>query len=1390
MKHLKKITFFLMLALLLPATATAIDFEVDGIYYNRTSNNTVEVTYKDVINSSYQDTIVIPSVVNYNNVYYMVTAIGDSAFHGSTIQAVTIPETITSIGRDAFTGIEYILKVTCLPLTPPEMEGAFDHHDHIFPFALFYPEESIFYSNANLTVLFVSTSAYQSYKNANEYLRVFSWIFCYDGEKTTTPSCTVNYERSLDRYTAVQMTFTPNEESIIYHHVDYEWGSSNFFNYWEEGNTIGVGTPEFSCQKRWINDISGFAVAEGKLPSDLVHLYDYEDDDFRNYLLSPYYMYDQMGVEDENQDIFLNYSGILYSKHNNYLSISGGLYQDPCGHNDYIWQRSVDYSGDIIIPSTIDNYTVSSIGYQAFAGCYNLSSLKLPNTIGEIRSEAFNGVHLKRFYFPVSACWYDEICEADTVFLTGNGNLSSPPFNNNVKVLHIGSGVTGIEGMAGYDGGDELYLNELNPEVIYSYASIPPVCNECSFSGYDAELHVPAASLASYFTAPYWQYFTNIVGDAVAINDFSFIEDSIEVLDDSQTTLNTVIIPANACPNTIYWKSSDNTVATVENGVVSALKNGECDIYALCQDKCAVCHLFISDVLTSSVSLSQDTAKMEIGNQLKLIASVIPNGDYNKPINWSSTNTTVATVIDGTINALSSGECDIVASCCGKKAICHVIVTEVMPTAIIMSNESVDIELGDQITLTATLQPDNVTNKTILWQSSNNEVARVDSYGSVTAIKVGDCDIIASCGSIHAACHINVVAKLAYISLDHHEASVLPNHIITLTPTVFPVTTELVVTSSNPSVAAARMANGKVQVVGIKEGKATITINSADGYTEPDSCLVEVYTERGDVNCDGYVNIADVTMLIDILLGAENMYYSAENADVNNDGNLSIGDATTLVDYLLGGTPLPNDNVEEVTVNGVTFQMIKVKGGTFTMGATAGQGTAAYDDELPAHEVTLSDFIIGQTEVTQELWQAVMGSNPSQYQGDLSHPVEKVSWDDCQAFIAKLNQMTGLTFRLPTEAEWEFAARGGNKSHDYRYAGSDYLDSVAWALSNIPSQQAGNPGYGTQPVAQKQPNELGLYDMSGNVYEWVNDWYDVYSADAQINPTGPGPDEGCHYRVNRGGAWNRAARSCRVTLRNYAAPSSAYSNIGLRLVLDNTGAYNVNGVMFKMVKVDGGTFTMGATPEQGTSAPDSEKPAHQVTLSGFSIGQTEVTQALWLAVMGSNPSHYSGDSNRPVECISWNDCQTFIAKLNQMTGLQFRLPTEAEWEFAARGGNMSQGYIYAGSNNVDDVAWYKGNIPSQTSGTEGYGTQPVAQKQPNELGLYDMSGNVWEWCQDWYGNYTSDAQTNPTGPATGSTRVVRGGSWYNSYATNCRIPRRNGCQTTDADTYLGLRLAL
>ena len=216
-----------------------------------------------------------------------------------------------------------------------------------------------------------------------------------------------------------------------------------------------------------------------------------------------------------------------------------------------------------------------------------------------------------------------------------------------------------------------------------------------------------------------------------------------------------------------------------------------------------------------------------------------------------------------------------------------------------------------------------------------------------------------------------------------------------------------------------------------------------------------------------------------------------------------------------------------------------------------------------------------------------------------------------------------------------------------------------------------------------------------------------------------------------------------------------------------------------MIKVDGGTFTMGATSEM-TNPWDDEKPTHQVTLSSYYIGETEVTQALWKAVMGNNPSWSKGD-NLPVEQVSWEDCQTFIGKLNGLTGKRFRLPTEAEWEYAARGGNRSNHTQYSGGSNIDDVAWYDGNSGSKT--------HSVKTKKPNELGLYDMSGNVWEWCQDWYGSYSSNAQTNPTGPDSGSDRVFRGGTW-SIFGWFCRSSFRGKSSPGYRYDTIGFRLAL
>ena len=228
--------------------------------------------------------------------------------------------------------------------------------------------------------------------------------------------------------------------------------------------------------------------------------------------------------------------------------------------------------------------------------------------------------------------------------------------------------------------------------------------------------------------------------------------------------------------------------------------------------------------------------------------------------------------------------------------------------------------------------------------------------------------------------------------------------------------------------------------------------------------------------------------------------------------------------------------------------------------------------------------------------------------------------------------------------------------------------------------------------------------------------------------------------------------------------------------------FKVKGVSFTMIPVEGGTFTMGATGEQGIEAFDDEKPAHRVTLSGYYIGQTEVTQELWHSVMGDNPSWFKG-AKLPVEHVSWEDCQKFITKLNSMTGQRFRLPTEAEWEFAARGGNSSRGYKYAGSNTLDNVAWYCDN-----SGSE---THNVGTKSPNELGIYDMSGNVCEWCSDWYGEnyYAQSPSSNPQGPSSGSDRVYRGGSW-GCIARDCRVASRYYDTPGFRFFNLGLRLAL
>ena len=239
-------------------------------------------------------------------------------------------------------------------------------------------------------------------------------------------------------------------------------------------------------------------------------------------------------------------------------------------------------------------------------------------------------------------------------------------------------------------------------------------------------------------------------------------------------------------------------------------------------------------------------------------------------------------------------------------------------------------------------------------------------------------------------------------------------------------------------------------------------------------------------------------------------------------------------------------------------------------------------------------------------------------------------------------------------------------------------------------------------------------------------------------------------------------------------------------VAETYETFTVDSVSFNMVFVKGGTFTMGATGEQSSEARENEKPSHQVTLSDFYIGETEVTQELYQTITGKNYSTFKG-KKYPATNLRYKDVQAFIEKLNQKTGQNFRLPTEAEWEYAARGGNKSKGYKYSGSDDLYEVAWCEG--------IAGKKAHAVKTKKANELGIYDMSGNVFEWCSDWFGNYSPDSQTNPQGPAKGFERVMRGGyysylSAYENMFIDYRVSARyKNCQSCEHG-FLGFRLVL
>jgi formylglycine-generating enzyme required for sulfatase activity len=475
--------------------------------------------------------------------------------------------------------------------------------------------------------------------------------------------------------------------------------------------------------------------------------------------------------------------------------------------------------------------------------------------------------------------------------------------------------------------------------------------------------------------------------------------------------------------------------------------------------------------------------------------------------------------------------------------------------------------------------------------------------------------------------------------------------------------------------------------------------------------------------------------------------------------------------------------VEEVVDlgKGVKLEMVLIPAGKFMMGSPASE--KGRRDVETQHEVTLTNpFYLGKYEVTQEQYEAVMGDNPSSTKG-AKLPVTNVSWEDCQEFIKKLNGKTNGGYRLPTEAEWEYACRAGT-STAYSLG-----DKITPQDANYEDSKIGK----SVAVGSYKPNAFGLYDMHGNVWEWCEDWWDGYPAGALTDPKGAATGD---RRVLRGGSFLYDVSRARSSFRNGLAPSSRFSNYGFRLArsVDNkvevfppvlksdpaaimpaTGNLLVSpfseakakelqksvakslqkeaeetedlgkGVKLDLVLIPAGKFMMGSpVTEQDRSGDETQ---HEVTLTKpYYMGKYEVTQEQWESVMGNNPSRTKG-AKLPVTNVSWEECQEFIRELNEKTKGGYRLPTEAEWEYACRAGTTR---AYSFGNNITKS---DANIAVSS-------TKVVGSYKPNAFGLYDMHGNVTEWCEDWVAPYPEGAVTDPKGPAGGGRRVLRGGSAF------------------------------
>ena len=622
---------------------------------------------------------------------------------------------------------------------------------------------------------------------------------------------------------------------------------------------------------------------------------------------------------------------------------------------------------------------------------------------------------------------------------------------------------------------------------------------------------------------------------------------------------------------------------------------------------------------------------------------------------------------------------------------------------------------------------------------------------------------------------------------------------------------------------------------------------------------------QGDVNTDGYIDIDDANIIINIMLrklptgGAQ-----ADRADVNRDGAIDIDDVNLVVNFILHKATPTTDEVDagvylgivgfnqqlyrkeialldnrtrpefDAFIDGLTMNsgtllywaadnalsmlqtgpvpknLAHVVMVTFTDGLDQGSlmmntGYSTTDQYLAALRSRINGGIKGKALKSYAI--GIRGNdvtNNTLFAHNLQQLASPTGWwtevTDMADVAGKFDGVATMVNHVSKSQDIALRIPGLGNGTKVRFTFDGVLDAqlsqfYIEGTFNLPDRSLRNVRY--SGVSSTSGSTIqGVQDGIFVTFKFtdtrigdepielrhVNEWYYVNSTGTWEQNSEFNPSENLDVTVTPNGVLVFLVLDCSSSLGTDFPKLKEAAKAFVRGLTSEvlSPTYTVGGVTFEMVAVDGGTFDMG---HSGTSGEADELPVHPVTVGDFAIGRTPVTQALWQAVMGSNPSKFAGDPNRPVDKVSWNDCQTFISKLNALTSQAFRLPTEAEWEYAARGGNKAMATAYAGGNNLNTLGWFGENSDNTT--------HPVGQKQANELGLYDMSGNVWEWCSDYYSSsyYSISPRENPTGPSSGSYHVRRGGSW-DSADTDCRVANRDNYGSTFRKSINGLRLAM